>query len=208
MSGKANQRVSGGGHPPGRSPPARGPVCPEGSGGLDDPAVLAATPAPHKLHAGARPAGPWPPCRCAGGEQGLTCVSVRLSSACMTDCSGREAWDCKERGEGRECGLWGTAGNPPPTHTKARVAASPFTMSPASTVGTSVNLLPFPTPNSRSCPELSRLGRRRQRKTMRLGGAGEGTRKRRMRRWGVIREAVPTPASASHTPESDCTPGN
>ena len=33
----------------------------------------------------------------------------------------------------------------------------PFTMRPASTVGTRVSLLPSPTPNSCSFPELSRL---------------------------------------------------
>lgn len=40
----------------------------------------------------------------------------------------------------------------------------PFTMRPASTVGTRVSLLPSPTPNSCSFPELSRL----------VGWGGEG----------------------------------
>lgn len=67
------------------------------------------------------------------------------------------------------------------------VAAAPgapltFTMRPASTVGTSVNLLPSPTPNSCSFPELSRLGVGRKR--VRRETTPE-TRKRRPRRRAV-----------------------
>lgn len=51
----------------------------------------------------------------------------------------------------------------------------PFTMRPASTVGTSVSLLPSPTPNSCSFPELSRLGRGRKRvRPRRQGSDPEG----------------------------------
>lgn len=49
----------------------------------------------------------------------------------------------------------------------------PFTMRPASTVGTRVSLLPSPTPNSCSFPELSRLGGRKE--------EGEATETRRGR---------------------------
>lgn len=60
---------------------------------------------------------------------------------------------------------------------RARAPQS-FTMRPASTVGTSVNLLPSPTPNSCSFPELSRLGvgrkRVRRETTQRRGSGGRG----------------------------------
>lgn len=60
---------------------------------------------------------------------------------------------------------------------RARALQS-FTMRPASTVGTSVNLLPSPTPNSCSFPELSRLGvgrkRVRRETTQRRGSGGRG----------------------------------
>lgn len=46
----------------------------------------------------------------------------------------------------------------------------PFTMRPASTVGTRVSLLPSPTPNSCSFPELSRL----------VGGGGRGRKRVRL----------------------------
>lgn len=54
-------------------------------------------------------------------------------------------------------------------------------MRPASTVGTNVSLLPSPTPNSSSFPELSRLGAGRKR-VSRIDNTG--TRKRRPRRGG------------------------
>lgn len=67
--------------------------------------------------------------------------------------------------------MWGLQGTRPQS----------FTMRPASTVGTSVSLLPSPTPNSCSFPELSRLGvgrkrvrRQRQHRDAEAEAAGEG----------------------------------
>lgn len=60
----------------------------------------------------------------------------------------------------------------------------PFTMRPASTVGTKVSLLPSPTPNSCSFPELSRLGGGK--KSMRLRGDDTGPRKQRPRGRAVL----------------------
>lgn len=61
--------------------------------------------------------------------------------------------------------LWGTV-------------PQPFTMRPASTVGTSVSLLPSPTPNSCSFPELSRLGGGRKRVRPRRQGSDAEARAR------------------------------
>lgn len=57
-------------------------------------------------------------------------------------------------------------------------------MRPASTVGTKVSLLPSPTPNSCSFPELSRLGGGK--KSMRLRGDDTGPRKQRPRGRAVL----------------------
>lgn len=62
----------------------------------------------------------------------------------------------------------------------------PFTMRPASTVGTRVSLLPSPTPNSCSFPELSRLvGGEGGRKRVRLQRPGK-TRKQRLTESAVL----------------------
>ena len=164
-----------------------------------------------------------------GTGEGLTCVSVKLSRACITDCSGLEACDCKQRsrferalgseGPGTGAGepLAGRAalagrvlGSELSGEGAARLCQSlrgtvpqPFTMRPASTVGTSVSLLPSPTPNSCSFPELSRLGGGRKR--VRPGDKA-GTRKQRPKGEGCApggrRGALPTPV-----PSRPSTPG-
>lgn len=74
--------------------------------------------------------------QCALPRQGRAQISGGVGGGCPAH-TGRAACLCG--------GLWGTL-------------PQPFTMRPASTVGTSVSLLPSPTPNSCSFPELSRLG--------------------------------------------------
>lgn len=81
-------------------------------------------------------------------------------------------------------------------------ASQSFTMRPASTVGTSVNLLPSPTPNSCSFPELSRLGvgrkRVRRETTQRHGSGGRGGGRCVREEGDSTGGALPTPP-APHT---------
>ena len=82
---------------------------------------------------------------------------------------GGVGWGVQPCREGVLCQCWGLCSQGKGLPANAGLRGSlpqPFTMRPASTVGTSVSLLPSPTPNSCSFPELSRLkggGRKRVR---------------------------------------------
>ena len=69
-------------------------------------------------------------------------------------------WGGQPCRDGVPCQCWGVCSQGRGLPANAGLRGSlpqPFTMRPASTVGTSVSLLPSPTPNSCSFPELSRL---------------------------------------------------
>lgn len=91
---------------------------------------------------------------------------------------GGVGWGGQPCRDGVPCQCWGVCSQGRGLPANAGLRGSlpqPFTMRPASTVGTSVSLLPSPTPNSCSFPELSRLrggGRKRVRLCRRRDKAG------------------------------------